>query len=172
MCAKIIKPRKPKSAEQALQSLMRECAKAEKSSGDARRLMARWEVPISDREEVLNALIGQRFIDDQRFAEAYTREKTNLSGWGVRKISMELSRKGISREIITEVIENLDTEAMAERLCDKLRRKMKTVKYKDNFDLRNKLVRYGASLGYDYGAVSEAISQVITIKEEEECFNF
>lgn len=151
---------------------MRECAKAEKSSGDARRLMARWEVPIADRDEVLNALIGQRFIDDQRFAQAYTREKINLSGWGVRKISMELSRKGISREIIDEVVADLDTEAMAERLCDKLRRKIKTVKYKDNFDLRNKLIRYGASLGYDYSTVSSAISEVITIKEEEECFNF
>lgn len=91
MCTKrVIKPRVAKSAAQALQSLMRECAKAEKSSGDARRLMARWEVAEDEREGVLSQLIEMRFIDDSRFAEAYTREKINLSGWGVRKISMEL----------------------------------------------------------------------------------
>jgi regulatory protein len=41
--------KRPKSAEQALSSLMRLCARAERSSGDALRLMARWEVAQEQR---------------------------------------------------------------------------------------------------------------------------
>ena len=63
-----------KSKEQALESLMRLCARAERSSGDAMRLMARWGVASSDRHEVLQRLLSERFIDDRRYAEAYIRE--------------------------------------------------------------------------------------------------
>ena len=41
---------KTKSPEQALASLMRLCSRAEKSSGDARRLMARWGAGEVDRD--------------------------------------------------------------------------------------------------------------------------
>ncbi|MEG1612521.1 MAG: RecX family transcriptional regulator, partial [Alistipes sp.] len=43
---KTVKPkeRRPKTPEQALTSLMRLCARAEKSSGDALRLMRTWGV--------------------------------------------------------------------------------------------------------------------------------
>lgn len=95
MCAKAVKQRVPKSAQQALASLMRECAKAERSTGDARRLMARWEVAKQDQEGVLNQLIEMKFIDNRRFAQAYVRDKVNLSGWGAQRISLELSRKGV-----------------------------------------------------------------------------
>ncbi|MBO5984337.1 MAG: RecX family transcriptional regulator, partial [Rikenellaceae bacterium] len=54
--------KRTKSAEQALSSLMRLCARAERSSGDARRLMATWGVAEQDREKVLQRLKAERFI--------------------------------------------------------------------------------------------------------------
>ncbi|MFI3282163.1 MAG: regulatory protein RecX [Rikenellaceae bacterium] len=171
MCAKAVKQRVPKSAQQALASLMRECAKAERSTGDARRLMARWEVAKQDQEGVLNQLIEMKFIDNRRFAQAYVRDKVNLSGWGAQRISLELSRKGVERDIIDEAMADLDKEAMAERLKSALSKRRRTLKYKDQYDLKNKLMRYGASLGYDYSMVRDAIAEV-TQNEEAECSDF
>ena len=71
-----------KTAEQALVSLMNLCAKSEKCSADARRLMRGWGVSVADAERVLQRLVAERFIDDSRYAEAFVREKINLSGWG------------------------------------------------------------------------------------------
>ena len=62
------KVKKPKSAQQALSSLMRLCARAERSSGDAKRLMATWGVAEGERAAVLQRLIKERFIDDERNA--------------------------------------------------------------------------------------------------------
>ena len=70
-----------KTPEQALAALMRLCARAERSEEDARRLMTRWGVAPADRERVLERLRRDRFIDDARYAEAFVREKINLSGW-------------------------------------------------------------------------------------------
>ena len=87
-----------KTPEQALAALMRLCARAERSEEDARRLMTRWGVAPADRERVLERLRRDRFIDDARYAEAFVREKINLSGWGARKIADALHRKRIARE--------------------------------------------------------------------------
>ncbi len=157
-----------KSGAEALSALMRQCARAERSSGDARRLMARWGVPQQDRETVLQRLIELKFIDDRRFARAYTREKINLSGWGVRKIAAQLSQKGVAREIIEEQISGLDRDSMVERLETKLRRKLPTIKYKSKYDLKTKLIRHGASLGYDYDVVMGVATKLVQIEDDDE----
>ncbi|MFI3269447.1 MAG: regulatory protein RecX [Rikenellaceae bacterium] len=167
-------PPKPKSADQALNSLMRLCARSEKSTGDARRLMSRWGVEPSEQEAVLAQLMQHKFIDDERYATAFIREKSRLNGWGERKIVMELKRKGVAMEIIEERMEALDEgdeEQTRIRLNNMIAKKLRTIKYKDTKQLREKLFRYGASLGYSfsqlYSAIEEATSN-INDKEEED----
>lgn len=155
------KERKPKSADEALSSLMRLCSRAEKSSGDALRLMRTWGVAEEERQGVLDRLIAQRFIDDARYAEAYTREKSVMAGWGVRKIAEQLRLKGISRDIITSTLARLDADEQVERLEAKLIKKMRTTKSASTYELRGKLLRYGLTLGYDYDAVMEVIDRLV-----------
>ncbi len=166
MCREGVKTIKRKSPEEALSSLMRQCARAERSSGDALRLMYKWGVDPEHRAEVLKRLIADKFIDDRRYAEAYVREKLNLSGWGARKISSSLKAKNISDTIITEVLSQIDPSSTEERLRTKIERKIKSVKSKDKYDLKNKLIRYGISLGYDYSMTQSVVSQIITIEDE------
>ncbi len=172
MCEKVVGERKTKSPEQALQSLMALCARAEKSSGDALRLMTSWGVERVAQQEVLAQLRSDRFIDDERFARAYISEKTRLSGWGEYKIRVALHRKGIAKEIIDERLAELDPDATREKLHSMLERRAKRVKYKDRYDLRSKLIRYGASLGYDFERVSQSVNDIIAQipTEEEEIF--
>ena len=75
-----------KTPEQALAALMRLCARAERSEEDARRLMTRWGVAPADREQVLERLRRDRFIDDARYAEAFARSRRSMpvrhaNGW-------------------------------------------------------------------------------------------
>jgi regulatory protein len=155
-------PLKQKTPEQALASLMRLSSRAEKSSGDARRLMRTWGVAAADAEGVLAELIERRFIDDERYAAAYTREKVRTSGWGARKIALALAAKGISREIIATALgEHIDGEAQSARLEKYLERKLPRVKAASPWELRSKLTRYGLSLGYDYETVKEAVEKIV-----------
>lgn len=152
---------KTKTAQQALQSLMRLCSRAEKSSGDALRLMRTWGVPEGERQGVLDKLISDKFIDDRRYAEAYVREKSQLAGWGERKIAMQLRLKGIERETISTVLaEFMDNDNQMERLQDKLQKKLRTTKAANDFELRGKLLRYALGLGYDYDMAMEAVDKV------------
>ena len=152
--------RKTKTAAQALQSLMRLCSRAEKSTGDARRLMRTWGVPETEQQEVVDKLVAQRFIDNRRYAEAYTREKSSLAGWGARKIAMQLRQKGVEREIISQTLAILDTDAQGDKLLEKLQRKVRTTKAASEYELRGKLLRYALGLGYDYEQAMGALDKI------------
>ena len=160
-----IRKKRGKTPDEALAALMRLCARAEKSEGDARRLMRGWGVAEKDAEQVRD-----RFIDDSRYAEAFVREKLRLSGWGEYKIRTALQRKGVSKERIDAALSQADRSGMGERLAQQLERKARTVKYTTQYELKTKLIRYGLSLGYDYEAVMDAASAMV--RETDACDEF
>ena len=166
MLSKSLKPKRTKSPEQALAALMRLAARSEKSSGDALRLMQNWGVDPSARQGVLQRLINDKFIDDRRYAEAFVRDKMRFSGWGVFKLRAALRNKGISTDIVEEVLRMLDSNNMTDRLRERLERKMRTTKYTTRYDLKTKLMRYGASLGYDFESVGDVVDTLISEIEE------
>lgn len=165
MLPKVEKTKRNKTHEQALKALMRLASRAEKSSGDAMRLMAGWGVEPSQRLPILNKLVAMKFIDDRRYADAFVRDKLRFSGWGVYKIRTALRGKGISQQIIDEALSQADGAEMKERLQRYLATKMKSVKYSSQYDLRNKLMRYGASLGYDFDVVTEAVAEIVKAED-------
>ncbi|MBO5234303.1 MAG: RecX family transcriptional regulator [Alistipes sp.] len=166
MLSKSLKPKRTKSPEQALAALMRLAARSEKSSGDALRLMQNWGVDPSARQGVLQRLIDDKFIDDRRYAEAFVRDKMRFSGWGVFKLRAALRNKGISTDIVEDVLRMLDSNNMTDRLRERLERKMRTSKYTTRYDLKTKLMRYGASLGYDFESVGDVVDTLISEIEE------
>ena len=166
MLPKSLKPKRAKTPEQALAALMRLAARSEKSSGDALRLMRNWEVEPSARQGVLQKLIDSKFIDDRRYAEAFVRDKMRFSGWGSFKLRSALHAKGIAGEIVDEVLRSLDRNDMTDRLRDRLERKIRSVKYSSRYDLKTKLMRYGASLGFDFESVADVVDSLISDIEE------
>lgn len=165
---KIKRVKKDKTPQQALQSLMRMCARSERSSGDALRLMKRWGVTDEEARKVLARLQADRFIDDARFAEAFVRDKLNLSGWGAYKIKMSLRAKGVSGDIIEEVVAPMfEATDMEERLEDIMQRKMRTLKFSSPYDAKTKLIRFAVSRGYDMELVLRCASKIVKGVEDE-----
>ena len=163
---KVGRTRRTKTADQALQSLMRECARSERSSGDALRLMKRWGVADEDAQKVLARLLSERFIDDSRYAEAFVRDKLNLSGWGAYKIKSALRAKEVSKEIIDEVAaQMIEAADMCERLEEIMVRRMRTLKYSSPYDAKTKLIRFAASRGFDLDQAIECATKITRAEE-------
>ena len=89
-----------------------------------------------------------------------------FSGWGVFKLRAALRNKGISTDIVEDVLRMLDSNNMTDRLRERLERKMRTTKYTTRYDLKTKLMRYGASLGYDFESVGDVVDTLISEIEE------
>lgn len=158
--------KREKTPEQALRSLMNLCVKAERSEFDVRRLLERWGIAAEERQRIVDTLVRERFIDDRRYAEAYVREKVRFSGWGRFKIRAALRAKRIDESIIEEALGQVDGASMREKLEHRLQMKMARTRARDEYDLRGKLLRYGAGLGFDTDMVLEVVEHLLAERKE------
>ncbi|MEG2479095.1 MAG: RecX family transcriptional regulator, partial [Mucinivorans sp.] len=96
-----------KTPEQALETLRWLCAKMERCESDAVRSLYRWGVEKQHHREILDKLVAEKFIDQNRYARGYISEKLAAGNWGRSKIAYALNAKGIEKEIIESTLQEL-----------------------------------------------------------------
>jgi len=62
--------------------------------------------------ETIKEYTDKGYLDDHRFAENFVYSKMTYEKYGVSTIRYKLYQKGIDREIVDEVIENINTEEL------------------------------------------------------------
>lgn len=87
------------------------------------------------------------FIDDLKYAKAYVSDSIRLKCDGRNKIICNLIKKGISRDVIDEALEDADFENALERLAEKELKKMKTADAKSIEKVKRRLYAKGFSIG-------------------------
>ena len=152
---------KPLSPDQVLDKLAKYCAYPERCLKDVVDKMKAFDLNEDDKKEILNYLIDNRFVDNERFARSFVRGKVNQSGWGVNKIRFHLLQKGIEKSIIDEALQGLDDENYRQRLCDILKSKLKTVKAENDFEKRRKLAAYAIQKGFEPNLVFTLVKEII-----------
>ena len=108
-----------------------------------------FDIPQKEKDEILDYLLDNRFVNDERFAISFVRGKINQSGWGVNKIRFHLMQKGVDKEIIDEALGQTDEETYRQRLIDILKTKAKTVKAENDFERKRKLAAYAMQKGFE-----------------------
>lgn len=144
---------------QSLSRLQKLCSKAEYCSRDIyRKALRDLEGDAEAATSVTEALVAEGYVNDARYAAAFSREKAGLTGWGPIKIRHALKAKGLSEGDIASGLAEVDSEAASAKLQRLLASKAKTLEGDPAFKL--KLIRFGLSRGYDYPAVEDAISKI------------
>lgn len=121
-------------------------------------------------EEAIEKLTQYGYVDDRRFARAYASELQRLKKFGKRRIESELFKKGIDREIIYEVLEELDFDngELVSIIVSIIERK-----YIRNLDSEKgvqKTVNALIRMGYGFGEIKQAIEAVgDSIEIQEDC---
>ena len=137
------------------------CARAEYCVYDIRGKMARWELPEGAEERILKRLIEEKFIDENRYAHAYVRSKFRFNRWGKDKIVRMLKMKGIDTSDIEDALQEIDETESDETLTALLESKMRTVKYKSDYELFTKLLRFAVYRGFSLDAAKRCIEKII-----------
>lgn len=139
-----------------LNRLMGQCSRREYCEADIlKKAMKALENDRAASMQVLGQLKRYAFVDDVRYAAAYAREKSSISGWGVRKIVFALRGKGVAAEAVEAAVQGLDAEEAEARLLKVLQTKARALK--DTPDKNLKLLRFALSRGYDYEKASRII---------------
>jgi regulatory protein len=103
-------------------------------------------------------LEGLGYLDDERFAQRYAAEKLR-AGWGPRRVSAELGRKGVERGLVHEALEGEGDNAQAalegsEALMVLVRRRFGAQFATDANAAERRLTGYLARRGYDWETIA------------------
>ena len=151
------KPAQPLTPDQVLDKMAKYCAYQERCVKDVRDKLKTYDIAQQDRDKILEYLIDNRFVNDERFAMNFVRGKINQSGWGLNKIRFHLMQKGIAKDIIDEALGQTDEEVYRQRLVDILKVKAKTVKAANDFEKKRKLAAYALQKGFESNLVWEVL---------------
>ena len=153
--------------EKVADKMRRLCSRREYCVSDIRKkLMVQLEGKTDEVEQVLEALVRERYVDDLRYASAYARDKASISGWGSTKIRYMLSSKGISSETIALALEEIDSAKAQNRLDKLMENKFRSLK--DDPQCRLKMLRFGLGRGYAYEDVASVVDVLLKkIRDEE-----
>lgn len=151
---------KPLTPDQVLDKMAKYCAYQERCVKDVRDKLKTFEISEEEKTKILEYLLDNRFVNDERFAKSFVRGKINQSGWGVNKIRFHLVQKGIAKEIIDEALSQTDEEVYRQRLIDILQTKVKTVKADSDFEKKRKLAAYAMQKGFESALVWEILKDL------------
>ena len=147
----------PLTPDQVLDKMAKYCAYQERCVKDVRDKLKTFDIPQEEKVKILDYLLDNRFVNDERFAKSFVRGKINQSGWGLNKIRFHLIQKGIAKEIIDEALQQTDEEVYRQRLIDILKTKSKTMKAETDFERKRKLAAYAMQKGFEGGLVWEVV---------------
>jgi len=136
------------------------CSRSEHCASDVREKLKLWGLSAEDAELVIIKLVEEKYIDDERFARAYVKDKFRFNHWGKQKIAFMLRSKNISSEIMELAFEEIEDECYSDELRKILTDKEKSVKAKDKYDKRNKLMRFAMGRGFESSQISAVLKEL------------
>ena len=154
---------KQKTEQEAYLALSALCAQAEHCQWEMLEKMRRWELSDEAQARVMERLVKERFVDDERYARAFVMDKIRYNKWGRRKVEQALWQKHIDEHIRQQVLDQVDDEEYLAVLRPLLKQKRRTTKAQNDYELNQKLMRFALSRGFTF----DLIRQCIDVDEED-----
>lgn len=145
--------------EQIYNRMMALCSRREYCKSDIAAKIAALSEDV-DAGAMIEKLCAERFIDENRYASAFVRDKSRLAGWGEMKIRYALQRKGLDKETIAEAMGQIDEDQQLERLTKLMDAKARALKTATAEEKRAKLIRFATSKGFTYAQAVEVCKKI------------
>jgi regulatory protein len=155
--SKSAKPRAPLGEAGLYDYAVKALGRRMRSEADLRRLMSQRVDPGPEGDAAIAAVVvrlkDQRYLDDQSFAETYTRLRQENEKFGARRVRQDLRQKGISAALTDEAVSarygQISEEALARKHLER-KRIRKPENEKETTRVMRRLVAAGFSIGVIY----------------------
>jgi regulatory protein len=144
----------------ALEKAMAQCSHREYCCDDIRNKLISWGVGNSGTEKIIDILIKENFLNEPRFATAFVKDKFNYNKWVKIKIASHLKMKKIPSDIITTALDSIDYDVYKKSINNLIALHRRTVKAKNQYELKAKLLRYGLSKGYESSVLYDILNAI------------
>ena len=149
--------KKEMTEQEAYLQLAALCAQAEHCQQEMHDKMRRWELDETAQKRIIARLVKERYIDDERYARAFVKDKIRYNKWGRRKVQQALWQKRIDSDIQQRVLDEIDEKEYLDVLRPLLKQKRKSIRATNDYELRQKLVRFALSRGFGFDIIRQCL---------------
>ncbi len=111
-------------------------------------------------EQIITELIGNNFLNEERFAIAFAGGKFRIKKWGKIKIKVELRARKVSDYCINKALKQIpDTDYFA-TLEKVISQKSRTVKEPNKIKKHYKLIQYASSRGFEKDLIVDVLKEI------------
>lgn len=130
---------------------------------ELRQKLTQKEYPRNLIDRVIDELLDKKILNDYEFANQFADENIKNKLWGEKKLIAELYKKGINKQIISDVVFDKFPKGSNSNNADQLAvKKLKQLAYKnlDRIKLMQKIVTFLLGKGYDFETAKQAAENV------------
>lgn len=142
---------------EALLRLTALCAGSEQCEWNIRQKMVKWGLESGVQDRIIDRLYDERYIDEERFANAYARDKMRYNHWGRQKIEQMLRLLHIASPAIRQALDTLPDDEYRQILQGLITAKARSVKAANNYERNGKLIRFALGRGFEMQAIRECL---------------
>ena len=153
---------KQKTENDAYLTLAALCAQGEHCQYEMLVKMRRWELSEEAQTRVMQRLVNERYVDDERYAQAFVKDKIRYNKWGRRKVEQALWQKRIDEDIRKRVLDEVDDDEYLSILRPLLKQKRRSTKASSDYELNQKLIRFAVGRGFTF----DIIRQCLDVEDE------
>jgi regulatory protein len=134
------------------------CVYQERTQQEVRDKLYKLGLYSDEVEEILAELITENYVNEERFAKSFARDKFNLNHWGRIKISYELKHKNISSYCIDKAMEEISDEGYEKAIIQLIEQKLRQMSGEE-FIIKNKIIRYLMGKGFESELVRSILDE-------------
>ncbi len=157
------KPKKKLTPSQALLKAQQNCAYQERCQQEMRDKLYGWGLYTDAVENIIASLITDNFLNEERFAKAYSGGKFRIKKWGKIKIKMELKNRKISEYCIRKAMEEINDADYFKTIKELIEKKSREIKGGKMQIRKYKIVQYITSKGFEQNIVWDIL------KDDSQC---
>lgn len=152
------------SEKDALLRLSALCAQGEHCQWEMTEKLRKWEIDDEAQARIMERLVKDRYVDDERFARAFVLDKIRYNKWGRRKVEQALYQKHIADDIRRRTLDDVGDEEYLKVLQPLLKQKRRSTKAASDYEMNQKLIRFALGRGFTF----DIIRQCMDVEEEME----
>ncbi len=149
--------------KEALLRLSAMCAQGEHCQWEMTEKLRKWELSDEAQARIMERLVKDRYVDDERFARAFVMDKVRYNKWGRRKVEQALWQKHIDEDIRQMVLNDVSDEEYLSVLRPLLKQKRRSTKADSEWEMNQKLLRFALGRGFTF----DIIRQCLNVEDEE-----
>lgn len=138
--------------------ITRYCAYQDRCDYEVREKLYAFGLAENDVDEMIDYLIDEKYLDEERFVEHYVKGKFNMKRWGRMKIIAGLRSKRVSEKLIDKYLSAIEEKTYLATLKKLFELKNKALKEEDPLKRKQKIAMHLQSKGYELGLVMDLLN--------------